>query len=498
MLLTEGEPPAVPSTNSTPRTSGTNAKSAAADSAKPSSGTNVSAPVVCKVTDFGLAKKLDADDGQTRTGAIMGTPAYMAPEQAFGDAKRVGAAADVYALGAMLYECLTGRPPFKGATVGETLDLVRHLDPLPIRQLQPRTPVDLETIALKCLHKEPARRYATAEALAEDLGRFLDGRPIVARPIGALSRTWRWCRRNPLVACLLIAVFDVLAAGIAGTTAMWRQAVVQRGKAETNFARSEDSFLDSYKAVDQAFRIVSEDQLLNQPGMKDLRKELLQASLPFYEKFVADRRDDVKLRTQLAQALMRLAQISKEVESKAQAVARWQAAVAFHRTLHEEDPGNWDHKYELLRCRYFLGNCLNDLGRLPEAEEAYQEILTGYASSLSAKDFHPKELHSVVNALRGLGVIARQRGDLARMEHYFREAVRHGERLAESDAKSRAFARELAGSAALSEKCFRIGISPNRVLRSWKRRARRSRHCSPGRIATNWSLVLPTARRWRP
>ena len=132
-----------------------------------------------KVTDFGLAKQLD-DVGQTHTGAIMGTPSYMAPEQAAGRIHELGPAADTYALGAILYEMLTGQPPFKGASLYDTLDLVRNTDPVPPRQMVPKVPADLETICLKCLEKEPAKRYGSAAELADDLRRFLNHEPIRA------------------------------------------------------------------------------------------------------------------------------------------------------------------------------------------------------------------------------------------------------------------------------------------------------------------------------
>ena len=135
-----------------------------------------------KITDFGLAKRLESEDHQTQSGDVMGTPSYMAPEQAMGRTKDVGPAADIYALGAILYEMLTGRPPFKGETAMETVRLVIHEEPVTPSRLVPRLPRDLETICLKCLKKDPQRRYATAEELAEDLDRYREGRPIKARP----------------------------------------------------------------------------------------------------------------------------------------------------------------------------------------------------------------------------------------------------------------------------------------------------------------------------
>jgi WD40 repeat protein len=173
---------------------------------------------VPKVSDFGLARRLDEDSGQTQAGAVLGTPSYMAPEQAAGQTREVGPAADTYALGAILYECLTGRPPFRGATVRETLEQVRTREPVPVRQLQPDCPRDLETVSLKCLEKEPQRRYASAAALADDLRRFLDGRPVVARPVGAAGKLVRWARRNPGVAFLLSALGLLLTAVAVGAS----------------------------------------------------------------------------------------------------------------------------------------------------------------------------------------------------------------------------------------------------------------------------------------
>jgi len=193
---------------------------------------------VPKVADFGLAKWIDAGAGMTVTGDIFGTPSYMAPEQASGGIGGVDRRADVYSLGAVLYACLTGLPPFRGATVLDTLDQVRSHAPAPIRSLRGGVPHDLETICLKCLEKDPAKRYASAAALADDLDRLLAGRAILARPVGKIEGAWRWCRRNPAVAALLALVLLTSLAGTAVSMGYAASADERRGQAENAEARA--------------------------------------------------------------------------------------------------------------------------------------------------------------------------------------------------------------------------------------------------------------------
>ncbi len=159
-----------------------------------------------KVTDFGLAKQLKGDSGLTGTGQILGTPSYMPPEQAAGKLDEIGRRSDVYSLGAILYCLLTGRPPFQAASPIDTLMQVLEQEPVSVRLLNAQVPIDLETIALKCLEKDCSRRYGSAQELADELQRFLEDRPILARPVGTVDRMWRWCRRNRLVATLVSAV----------------------------------------------------------------------------------------------------------------------------------------------------------------------------------------------------------------------------------------------------------------------------------------------------
>ena len=186
-----------------------------------------------KVTDFGLAKRLDDDSGQTRTGAVMGTPAYMAPEQASGH-KDVGPLADLYALGAILYEALTGAPPFRGATVLDTLDQVRTREPVAVRVHQPKVARDLETVCLKCLSKDPRKRYESADALAADLGRWLAGKPILARRARVWEKVYRMVCRNPIVSALVSVVAVAVIGGVAGVVWQWQQTQTALERAETN------------------------------------------------------------------------------------------------------------------------------------------------------------------------------------------------------------------------------------------------------------------------
>jgi WD40 repeat protein/tRNA A-37 threonylcarbamoyl transferase component Bud32 len=196
---------------------------------------------ILKISDFGLAKQLSVaertgTEGPTQSGEILGTASYMAPEQAAGKPGAVGAAADVYALGAVLYRLLTGRPPFDGATLLDTLEQVRRQEAVPPSRLQPKVPRDLETVCLKCLHKEPKKRYPSAAALAEDLRRYLEGRPIQARPVSAPERLWRWARRNPAAAGLTAAAV-VLLLGLSAASVGW--GLVAQAREERAVARTE-------------------------------------------------------------------------------------------------------------------------------------------------------------------------------------------------------------------------------------------------------------------
>lgn len=184
-----------------------------------------------RVTDFGLAKRLESGADLTLSGQVLGSPGYMPPEQASGQRGRVGRRSDVYSLGAILYHLLSGRAPFAASEMADTLRQVLHDEPVAPRLLNPRVPVDLDTICLKCLEKEPARRYPTAQALAEELGRYLRDEPILSRPVSRMQKLWRWCRREPALAGLGASLIgSLLLLGIGGPIL----AAQQRALAERN------------------------------------------------------------------------------------------------------------------------------------------------------------------------------------------------------------------------------------------------------------------------
>ncbi len=191
-----------------------------------------------QITDFGLAKRVEADAEMTASGAILGTPSYMAPEQAAGRRGSITTATDVYGLGSVLYALLTGQAPFAGDSVVDTLTMVKEQPPQPPRKLNARVPRDLEVICLKCLEKDPRRRYLSAQAVAEDLRAWLEDRPILARPAGPLEKSVKWARRRPAIAALSALVVLVALLGMGGILSQWREAVVAR-RAAVERARAE-------------------------------------------------------------------------------------------------------------------------------------------------------------------------------------------------------------------------------------------------------------------
>src|SRR5258706_2132276 len=232
-----------------------------------------------KISDFGLARHFEGQSDVTLDMAKVGTPSYMAPEQVIGKPGTVGPSADIYALGATLYELLTGRPPFRGETATETERQLLTREPVRPSQLNAKVPRDLETICLKCLQKEPTRRYESASALADDLRRFEEGRPIQARPVGWAERSWRWSRRNPTVAALLLTALALVGLASGGGTWLLQQRSQHNKELRTEIGTAVTqavSFRRGLHFQEARERLEEARQRLERAGPDDLRRRVTQ------------------------------------------------------------------------------------------------------------------------------------------------------------------------------------------------------------------------------
>lgn len=320
-----------------------------------------------RIADFGLAKIIDADIEMTRAGESMGTPPYMPPEQ-FGDAAKVTAAADVYGLGATLYHLLSGRPPFQAATALTTMRQVIEKDPVPLQELNSAVDKDLETICMKCLEKEPNRRYASAGDMADELKRYLNGQPILARPLGPASRFWRWCRRNPVVSSLSGAVVAAIFVSVVSLA-------VANVKTEEARQLSEASFQDALGAVNDFFTRVSEDRLLNEEGFQVLRRDLLEMAREYYGRLIERRSDDPTLAAEVADSHFRLGLITEELDTAQAAQATYDKALALQRELCRAQPDSKERREALSKTINALGRLATRAGDYETARQHFDETL---------------------------------------------------------------------------------------------------------------------------
>jgi tRNA A-37 threonylcarbamoyl transferase component Bud32/tetratricopeptide (TPR) repeat protein len=313
-----------------------------------------------RVTDFGLAKRLTGDSQLTGTGQVMGTPSFMPPEQAQAKIDEIGPAADVYALGAILYSLVTGRPPFQAASVMDTLRQVLEEEPVAPRQLNPAVDRDLETICLKCLQKAPAKRYASAQALADDLARYAAGEAILARPVGGGERLWRWCRRNPRLAGAVAAISLLLLVASFGST--WaavtihqernqkeierQAAVAAREEAERAQKRAQANEIVAAEQADLALVTLNtlifevQQQLSKDPGMQPLKRQLLQTALDGLKQVANRTGAGSRIQSSMEDALMRMGELSLQFGNSEEAYGYFERRYHLTRADLETDPGN--------------------------------------------------------------------------------------------------------------------------------------------------------------
>ncbi len=428
---------------------------------------------VPKVTDFGLAKKLeDADDSSsTRTGTILGTPSYMSPEQARGEVRELGPATDQYSLGAMLYELLTGKPPFLGSKPLETILQVVKEEPIPPRQLRPKCPADLETICLKALQKIPVSRYGSCTEFADDLKRFIAGEPILARPVGLQERVWRWCKRNPKIAIpSAAAVVMMLLATAVSTWSYFTVAAKNRMIAtERDNAKEQQALAESRErvarkqsklALDSLQFVQSniDNKLKVLPNMAEVRIDLMKAMADKWKELEVKLTGDAKDSTgehgeamatlmasqgRTAESLMQLGRVKEADDIYADLIQK-----AEHRLVVMEhvDAARFNLAYLCLQRSMTQGKLSSDPQVPIELNRRALEKLEDVKAHPKPKIYDPatddktpeqreadrKSLADSINdvhsqVLTNLGSAYMSLGELSRASQYFEKAYEHGE-----------------------------------------------------------------------
>ena len=447
-----------------------------------------------KVTDFGLAKRLDDDSGQTRSGAIMGTPSYMSPEQAWGLGPQIGPATDQYALGAILYEMLVGRPPFQGSTPLETLELVRKQEPVPPTRLQPKIPIDLETICLKALQKEIPKRFDDAGAMADDLQRFLEGKTIVARPVAAPERLWRWCLRNPKLAALAATVAFLLAtvAGVSSAAAVRlnklnsdlevsnkaekdakeeaqeKERIARDAEDEAKKARDRverlvnDSFKVNGSAVEtiRVLSVLANDRLRDLPGSQAVREELLNTAEDRFvlntqeiQKVLDDAKEFVRNKEIVSTNMRTLAgiyhkrgRLNEETGRHAVALVDYKKTDAAAEALRKFDPESVEPIKVLAVAKLTLGDY--ELGRNLDTKAAiryYEAALDLRREWLKREPENEETKRGMANALGALAGAWLRLGDPAKARDLYGQELKYREQLTPALSGQMEPRRELAG-----------------------------------------------------
>jgi serine/threonine-protein kinase len=334
------------------------------------------------VLDWGLAKLVDrieetltpavalaqeSDRGETLQGQVLGTPAYMSPEQAGGRGDLVDRRTDIYGLGAILYEILSGRPPFEGDGTAAVLHKVASEPPAAPGNVCASAPPALEAVCLKALAKRSEERYASARDLADEVRHYLADEPVTAYPERVPVRLARWGRRHRTLVTAAALLLMTAVVGLAAGTVLLSQAnsrtEEQRRRAEANFTQAEENFRKAREAVDEYFTKVSESKLLNVPGLQPLRKELLESARRYYEQFLRDRGTDRAVRAEAAEAWYRLGYVAQDVGTPEEATRDLQEAVAMYEVLAREHPHEPRYSCKLAMALDELGNHQTRLGQ---------------------------------------------------------------------------------------------------------------------------------------
>jgi len=371
-----------------------------------------------KITDFGLAKILDNESDATATGNIIGTPAYMAPEQAFGNGKYATPAVDIYSIGAVLYECLTGRPPFQGRSVGETIDFVRSREPAKIRRLNPDVPFSLELICLVCLRKDPFQRYATALELAEDLSRFLKGESIRAHQDTWLELTARTLRRNPITSGLLVATVVLLLVATIGSLMFAnrlsianQESIVQRDSA----IQSKNRMRQALDAMTSSF---TSSFLIEQKSISKEQRAFLREVLSYYREFLDETQTNEKSVEMVATAALRIAWIQENLGNRGEARYHFRFASENFERLSQRFPEDTGHLKNLALTLSQLASTFSNFGEQKESVDTYHRAVEVQMKLIEKCPNDPNHLQLLGRIQHNLGL---QYRDQARNIDCFRE-----------------------------------------------------------------------------
>ncbi len=410
------------------------------------------------LTDFGLAKFHDRSLDLTKSIATVGSPQYMAPEQARGESRNITTAADVYGLGATLYALLTGRPPFESESLFDLMHQIQTADPQPPTRLNGKVPGDLEVICLKCLSKDRIDRYATAGELADDLQSLLDGLPIRARPPRSLARLRLWCRRNRGLAAVSAWLMVVLLAGSATSTYFWRVAESRLSGMTAEKERAEGSYRLSRQALDRSVKLILDDPRLHSGPVEKLRLDVAAAQLEFYEQFVAQYGGDPTYASDLAYSHLTMGHLANQFGEQDRALMHFEQGRELYERLTADAEGLKQFGKHLATCWNQVACIQYDRQRNRDVENAYEharEILERLIDSTPEDD---EALLYLAETLKNQGNLRRDTGRGENAVELHRRAVDLA-RQADRDSPSDWARGTLA--AALNE----LGFSCERIIR---------------------------------
>jgi serine/threonine protein kinase len=378
-----------------------------------------------RVTDFGLARQQTDATHLTCTGQLLGTPSFMPPEQIAGQRQDIGPSADIYALGATLYTLVCGRPPFQAGSIADTLRQVAEQEPLALRQFDRAIPRDLETIALNCLQKLPARRYQTAQDLADDLQRFLSDLPIVARRTSHAERVVRWCRRNPLVAALSgAAAATLIGALIMLILSNWRIRSESAALAEA-LDQKDAALSTAHEAVNQMLTEVADKKFSDIPLGHPLRVSLLKDALKFYEGLAQLDEKRTALGPEMATVLHEMAGLQRELGQNEEAQRSLKQGLALLSENQIDSLATEELRANMeLDLAYTMEAAQSNRVKAAAVEAQYQRAL-GYFHDLEKRS--PNQSYPYAIALRYLAERAFKRGELPEAERLWRESIANGE-----------------------------------------------------------------------